>query len=61
VLRLLFSDGTVGDPDFSAGQWAGVLEPPNDAASFAQVTVDAEAGTIDRLARRSPPGAVPLP
>jgi hypothetical protein len=46
VLRLLFSDGTVGDVDFSAQRWAGVLEPLNDPAYFAQVTVDAEAGTI---------------
>lgn len=46
VLRLLFSDGTVGDVDFSAEQWTGVLEPLNDPDYFAQVTVDAEAGTI---------------
>ena len=46
VLRLLFSDGTVGDVDFSAERWTGVLEPLNDPAYFAQVAVDAEAGTI---------------
>lgn len=46
VLRLLFSDGTVGDVDFSAEQWTGVLEPLNDPGYFAQVTVDTEAGTI---------------
>lgn len=46
VLRLLFSDGTVGDVDFSAERWTGVLEPLNDPAYFAQVRVDAEAGTI---------------
>jgi Protein of unknown function (DUF2442) len=46
VLRLLFSDGTVGDADFSAERWTGVLEPLNDPAYFAQVAVDAEAGTI---------------
>lgn len=46
VLRLLFSDGTVGDVDFSAERWAGVLEPLNDPEYFAQVTVDAEAGTV---------------
>lgn len=46
VLRLLFSDGSVGDVDFSAEQWAGVLEPLNDPVYFAQVRVDAEAGTI---------------
>ena len=46
VLRLLFSDGTVGDVDFSAERWTGVLEPLNDPAYFAQVTIDPEAGTI---------------
>ncbi len=46
VLRLLFSDGTVGDVDFSAEQWTGVLEPLNDPDYFAQVTVDNEAGTL---------------
>jgi uncharacterized protein DUF2442 len=46
LLRLLFSDGTVGDVDFSAERWTGVLEPLNDPAYFAQVRVDAEAGTI---------------
>ena len=46
VLRLLFSDGTVGDVDFSAQRWAGVLEPLNDPSYFAQVKLDAEAGTI---------------
>jgi len=46
VLRLLFSDGTAGDVDFSAEHWTGVLEPLNDPEYFAQVTVDTEAGTI---------------
>jgi uncharacterized protein DUF2442 len=46
VLRLLFSDGTVGDIDFSAERWTGVLEPLNDPAYFAEVTVDPEAGTV---------------
>jgi hypothetical protein len=46
VLRLLFSDGTVGDVDFSAERWTGVLEPLNDPAYFGQVTVDSEAGTV---------------
>jgi len=46
VLRLLFSDGMVGDVDLSAEPWTGVLEPLNDAAFFAQVTVDAESGTV---------------
>lgn len=46
VLRLLFSDGTVGDIDFSAERWTGVLAPLNDPAYFAEVTVDLEAGTV---------------
>jgi hypothetical protein len=46
VLRLLFSDGTAGDADFSAEQWTGVLAPLNDPGYFAEVTVDQEAGTI---------------
>ena len=44
VLRILFSDGTVGDVDFSAERWTGVLEPLNDPAYLAQATVDTEAG-----------------
>jgi Protein of unknown function (DUF2442) len=46
VLRLLFSDGTVGDIDFSAERWTGVLAPLNDPAYFAEVAVDLEAGTL---------------
>ena len=46
VLRLLFSDGTVGDVDFSGEHWTGVLEPLNDPEYFAQVSVDTEAGTV---------------
>jgi len=46
VLRLLFSDGTAGDVDFSAETWTGVLAPLDDPGYFAQVTVDQEAGTI---------------
>jgi hypothetical protein len=46
VLRLLFSDGTAGDVDFSGERWTGVLSPLNDPAYFAEVTVDPEAGTI---------------
>jgi len=34
VLRLLFSDGTVGDVDFSSERWTVVLEPLNDPAYF---------------------------
>lgn len=46
ALRLLFSDGTVGDVDFSAERWTGVLAPLNDPAYFAQVMIDHEAGTL---------------
>ena len=34
VLRLLFTDGTADDIDFSAEHWTGVLEPLNDSAYF---------------------------
>ena len=46
VLRILFSDGTVGDVDFSSRHWTGVLEPLNDPAYLAKATVDTEAGTL---------------
>jgi hypothetical protein len=46
VLRLLFSDATAGDVDFSDEPWTGVLAPLNDPAYFAQVRVDPEAGTV---------------
>lgn len=46
VLRLLFSDGTVGDIDFSAERWTGVLAPLNDPAYCAEVAIDHEAGTL---------------
>jgi uncharacterized protein DUF2442 len=44
--RLLFSDGMVGDIDFSAERWTGVLAPLNDSDYFAEVSVDPEAGTV---------------
>lgn len=46
VLRLLFSDGMVGDVDLAAERWTGVLAPLNDPAFFAQVIVDRESGTV---------------
>jgi DNA polymerase II small subunit/DNA polymerase delta subunit B len=46
VLRLLFSDGAVGDVDFSRERWTGVLEPLNGPRYFAQVEVDIVAGTV---------------
>ena len=46
VLRLPFSDGTVGNVDFSGEPWTGVLEPLSDPDYFAQVTIDADAGTV---------------
>jgi Protein of unknown function (DUF2442) len=45
-LRLTFDDGTVGDVDFTAREWRGVFESLRDAAFFARVQVDPEAGTI---------------
>jgi hypothetical protein len=45
-LRLTFEDGTVGDVDFGAREWRGVLEPLSDPAYFACVCVDPEARTI---------------
>lgn len=46
VLRLLFDDGTVGDVEFSAEEWTGVLAPLRDPNYFAKVRIDLEAGTI---------------
>jgi len=45
-LRLTFADGVVGDVDFQGRRWEGVLAPLADAAFFAKVRVDSEAGTI---------------
>ncbi|HVS43061.1 MAG TPA: DUF2442 domain-containing protein, partial [Candidatus Dormibacteraeota bacterium] len=45
-LRLTFEDGTVGEVDLSQQEWRGVFEPLADPAYFAQVRVDAEAGTV---------------
>jgi Protein of unknown function (DUF2442) len=45
-LRLTFADGVVGDVGFEGREWHGVLAPLADAGFFAQVRVDAEAGTI---------------
>lgn len=45
-LRLTFEDGTVGDVDFSGGEWRGVFEPLRDPDYFARVELDPEAGTI---------------
>jgi Protein of unknown function (DUF2442) len=46
VLRLLFSDGIVGDVDFSSERWTGVLEPLNEPTCFAQAAADPESGTV---------------
>jgi hypothetical protein len=46
VLRLLFDDGTVGDVDFSAEEWRGILQPLGDPKYFARVRVDPECGTV---------------
>jgi hypothetical protein len=56
LLRLLFSDGTVGDVDLSAERWIGVLEPVNDPAFFDQVRGGCR-GRHGGLALLSRPGA----
>lgn len=45
-LRLRFEDGTVGDVRFDDSEWRGVFAPLRDPATFAQVSVDHEIGTI---------------
>jgi hypothetical protein len=45
-LRLTFTDGTVGDVDFSERVWRGVFAPLRDPQFFAQVRLDHDAGTI---------------
>ncbi len=48
-LRLKFADGLVGDVDLSdrfAGRVGPMFEPLRDVDYFAQVSVDAELGTI---------------
>jgi hypothetical protein len=45
-LRLTFTDGSVGEVDFSNRQWRGVFAPLQDPAYFRQVAVDPELGTI---------------
>ena len=46
VLRMLFDDGTVGDVDFSAETWTGVLEPLSDPRFLRRSVTNPEAGTI---------------
>jgi len=46
MLRLTFADGVVGDVDFTAEVWRGVLEPLTDPGYFAQVYVDPDGGTV---------------
>jgi hypothetical protein len=47
VMRLLFDDGVVRDVRYAPGQGRGSLvRPLDDAEFFAQVRVDAEAGTV---------------
>jgi hypothetical protein len=36
----------IGDVEFSARKWRGVLEPLSDPTYFARVRVDPDAGTI---------------
>ena len=47
TMRLLFSDGVVRDIEYRPGQGRGsLIAPLDDPAYFAQVRVDAEAGTV---------------
>jgi len=47
VMRLLFDDGIVRDVQYVPGQLAApLLAPLDDPDHFAQVRVDAEAGTV---------------
>jgi hypothetical protein len=47
VMRLLFDDGVVRDIQYVAGQVTGsMVAPLEDPDYFAQVRVDAEAGTV---------------
>lgn len=47
VMRLLFRDGVVRDVEYRPGQDRGsLLAPLDDPAYFAQVRVDADAGTV---------------
>lgn len=48
-LRLTFADGLVGDIDFAdrfTGPVGPVFEPLREVSYFAQVSVDAELGTV---------------
>jgi len=47
VMRLLFDDGVVRDIQYVPGQLTGsMVSPLDDPDYFAQVRVDAEAGTV---------------
>jgi hypothetical protein len=45
-LRLTFAEGTIGDVDFTAREWHGVMAPLCDPEYFAHVEVDPDGGTI---------------
>jgi hypothetical protein len=46
VLRLTFSDGSVGDVDLADDLWGEMFEPLRAPGMFARVAIDAEIGTI---------------
>jgi Protein of unknown function (DUF2442) len=46
VLELTFEDGTIGRVSFAGREWKGVFEPFRDPATFAEVYVDPQFGTI---------------
>lgn len=45
-LRVGFSDGVLREIDLSAELWGPMFEPMRDLTIFAQVSLDAELGTI---------------
>jgi hypothetical protein len=46
VLELTFEDGTIGRVSFAGREWRGVFEPFRDPATFAEVYVDPQFGTL---------------
>ena len=62
VLELTFEDGTIGRVSFAGREWRGVFEPFRDPATFAEVYVDPQFGTLawpngrSATRRGEPPG-----
>ena len=45
-LRLSFDDGSEGEVEFTARDWAGVFQSLRDPSDFRRVTLDEELGAI---------------